>query len=77
MAVKYIELSNQGVDLETLEKMALGSLRRAVFDGDMETGSVMAGQISGLVKEIKSVKDVLKSLFDPVDQYRLSLEVMK
>jgi enoyl-[acyl-carrier protein] reductase II len=77
MAVKYIELSNQGVDLETLEKMTLGSLRRAVFDGDMETGSVMAGQISGLIKEIKSVKDVLQSLFDPVDQYRLSLEVMK
>ena len=77
MAVKYIELSNQGVDLETLEKMTLGSLRRAVFDGDMETGSVMAGQISGLVKEIKTVEEVLQNLFDPVDQYRLSLEVMR
>ncbi len=43
----------------------------------METGSVMAGQISGLVKEIKTVEEVLQSLFDPVDQYRLSLEVMR
>ncbi len=76
MAVKYNVLSAQGVDLETLEKLTLGSLRRAVFDGDMDHGSVMAGQISGLIKEIRSVKEVLQSLFDGVNQYKQSLEVM-
>ena len=76
MAVKYNELASQGVPLVELEKMTLGSLRRAVFDGDMDHGSVMAGQISGLVKEIKSVKEVLSQLFDHVNDYKFSLEVM-
>jgi len=76
MAVKYIEMTKQGYDLLALEKLTLGSLRKAVFDGDMENGSIMAGQIAGLVKEIKTVKDVLSSLFDDVNAYKDQLEVM-
>ncbi|BCR36301.1 enoyl-[acyl-carrier-protein] reductase FabK [Mariniplasma anaerobium] len=76
MAVKYNELSQQGINLEELEKMTLGSLRRAVFDGDMQTGSIMAGQISGLIHEIRTVKEVLESLFDGVNAYKDSLEVL-
>jgi enoyl-[acyl-carrier protein] reductase II len=76
MAVKYNEMSQKGIDLEELEKMTLGSLRRAVFDGDMKTGSIMAGQISGLIHEIRTVKEVLESLFDNVNQYKDSLEVL-
>jgi enoyl-[acyl-carrier protein] reductase II len=76
MAVKYNEMSQQGIDLEELEKMTLGSLRRAVFDGDMQTGSIMAGQISGLIHEIRTVKEVLESLFDGVNLYKDSLEVL-
>jgi len=76
MAVEYLAMSNQGVPLAELEKLTLGSLRRAVFDGNMDTGSFMAGQISGLVKEIRTVKAVLESLFDGVNQYKDQLEVM-
>lgn len=76
MAVKYNELSLKGVDIMELEKMTLGSLKRAVFDGDMETGSIMAGQISGLVHSIRPVKKVLEDLFDDVEQYKQSLEVL-
>ena len=76
MAVEYISMSNQGVSLLELEKLTLGSLRRAVFDGDLDRGSFMAGQISGLVKEIKTVKEVLESLFDDVNKYKESLEIM-
>ncbi|HCB67570.1 MAG: 2-nitropropane dioxygenase [Tenericutes bacterium GWC2_39_45] len=76
MAVEYLSMSNQGVPLAELEKLTLGSLRRAVFDGNMDTGSFMAGQISGLVKEIRTVKAVLESLFDGVNQYKDQLEVM-
>nr|MCR5082326.1 hypothetical protein [Parasporobacterium sp.] len=47
---------------EELEKYTLGSLRRAVFDGDTQTGSLMAGQVSGALKEIKTVEDALKDL---------------
>ncbi len=76
MAVKYIEMTKQGYDLEELEKLTLGSLRKAVFDGDMDNGSVMAGQIAGLVKEIRTVKQVLEDLFDGVNQYKDQLEVL-
>ena len=43
-----------------LEELTLGSLRRAVYDGDIENGSVMAGQIAGLVSELRSVKNIIE-----------------
>ncbi len=76
MAVEYLNMSMKGVPLEELEKLTLGSLRKAVFDGDLDGGSFMAGQVSGLVKEIKTVKEVLESLFDHVNEYKKDLEVM-
>lgn len=76
MAVEYLRIAEQGVPLAELEKLTLGSLRRAVFDGDIDRGSFMAGQISGLIKEIKPVQQVLSELFDGVDQYRQQLSVL-
>jgi len=76
MSTEYMELTKQNVPLEELERLTLGSLRRAVFDGDLEKGSFMAGQISGLIKEIRSVKEVLESLFEPVKEYKDQLEVL-
>jgi enoyl-[acyl-carrier protein] reductase II len=69
-------MASEGIPLVELEKLTLGSLRRAVFDGNLDTGSFMAGQISGLVKEVKTVKEVISSLFDGVDQYRKELVVL-
>jgi len=76
MAVEYLRIAEQGVPLAELEKLTLGSLRRAVFDGDVDRGSFMAGQISGLIKEVKSVQQVLSELFDGVDLYRQQLSVL-
>lgn len=76
MAVKYIEMTKQGYDLMALEKLTLGSLRKAVFDGDMENGSIMAGQIAGLVKSVLSVKEVLENMFEGINTYKDDLEVM-
>ncbi|MCF7931161.1 MAG: nitronate monooxygenase family protein [Acholeplasmataceae bacterium] len=76
MAIEYLNMSTAGVPLVELEKLTLGSLRRAVFDGDLDRGSFMAGQISGLVKEVKTVKEVLQALFDGVNEYKENLEVM-
>lgn len=45
-----------------LEELTLGSLRRAVYDGDVENGSVMAGQIAGLVNEIRPVKNIIEDV---------------
>lgn len=76
MAVEYLRIAEQGVPLAELEKLTLGSLRRAVFDGDLDKGSFMAGQISGLIKEVKTVQQVLSDLFDGVDHYREQLVVL-
>jgi len=76
MAREYLSLSQQGVALEELEKLTLGSLRRAVFDGNIETGSFMAGQVAGMVKEIRTVSEVIQSLFEPVNNYKDHLEIL-
>ncbi len=64
MAREYLKLEAQGADREELEKITLGGLRRAVIDGDVVRGSVMAGQVCGQLKEIRPVADILKSLYE-------------
>ena len=49
MTKEYIKKEQEGVPFEELERMTLGSLRKAVMDGDILNGTVMAGQIAGLV----------------------------
>jgi enoyl-[acyl-carrier protein] reductase II len=76
MAREYLEMVKQGFDREELEKLTLGSLRRAVLDGNIETGSFMAGQVSGLIKEIRPVKKILEDLFDGIDKFKDELVVL-
>ncbi len=64
MSREYIELERQAADREELEKITLGGLRRAVLDGDVKRGSVMMGQVAGLIKEIKPVQKVLEDLIN-------------
>lgn len=64
MAREYLKLEAQGADREELEKITLGGLRRAVIDGDVVRGSVMAGQVCGQLKEIRPVADIIKSLYE-------------
>ncbi|MFH0993402.1 MAG: DUF561 domain-containing protein [bacterium] len=76
MATEYLEMSKNGATLEELEKLTLGSLRRAVFDGNLDTGSFMAGQIAGLVKEVRPMQEVIASLFVGVEAYKNGLKVL-
>jgi len=76
MATEYLEMSKNGATLEELEKLTFGSLRRAVFDGNLDTGSFMAGQIAGLVKEIRPMQAVIASFFDGVEIYKNELKVL-
>ena len=62
MSREYVRLEQQGATLEELEKLTLGALRRAVFDGDVDTGSVMAGQVAGMLHEIRPVREIFESL---------------
>ena len=62
MTRQYLELEKSGADFMELEKLTLGSLRNAVMDGDVVNGTVMAGQIAGLIKEEKSCKEILEEI---------------
>ena len=64
MAREYLKLEASGADREQLEKITLGGLRRAVQDGDMLRGSVMAGQVCGQLKEIRPVSIILEELYE-------------
>lgn len=64
MARKYLMLEKEGATLEELEKITLGGLRRAVLEGDVETGSVMTGQVAGMIKEIRPVREILESIYN-------------
>lgn len=63
MAREYLALEKRGATLEELETHTLGGLRRAVFDGDMEYGSVMSGQVAGMLHEIKPVRQIFEELY--------------
>ena len=64
MSREYVRQEKAGADKMALEKYTLGSLRRAVFDGDTETGSLMAGQVAGMLKGVRPVADILDELMD-------------
>ena len=68
MTRKYIELEKKGAGFEELEKLTLGGLRKAVVDGDVANGSVMSGQIAGLVKERMSCQALIQKLVSETDQ---------
>lgn len=67
MTKTYLERERAGASLEELEFLTLGGLRKAVVDGDIVNGSVMAGQVAGLVKEEMSCKDLIRKLVSETD----------
>ena len=67
MTRQYLELEKSGADFMELEKLTLGSLRNAVIDRDVVTGTVMAGQISGLIKEEKSCKEIVEDIMSEAE----------
>ncbi|WP_432665141.1 enoyl-[acyl-carrier-protein] reductase FabK [Wukongibacter baidiensis] len=61
-AKEFQKLEKSTNDVEELEKLGAGKLRLSVVDGDIDNGSVMAGQIAGLVKDIKSCKEIIEEM---------------
>ncbi len=62
MSKKYLEMEKLGSNTLEMEKLTLGALRRAVFEGDMDNGSVMMGQVAGMCDKRLSVKEILDNL---------------
>mgnify|MGYP002535351998 FL=1 len=67
MTKKYLKMEQEGAPFEELELMTLGGLRKAVVDGDVKTGSVMSGQIAGLVNEQMSCQALIQKLVRETD----------
>ena len=62
MAREYVKQEKAGLDKTELEKYTLGALRRAVFDGDTKTGSLMAGQAAGQLKEVRPMSEIFEEM---------------
>lgn len=62
MSREYVRQEKAGVDKAALEQFTLGSLRKAVFDGDTVNGSLMAGQAAGLLHEVRPVAQILDEM---------------
>ena len=73
MAREYLKLEANAASREELEQITLGGLRRAVVDGDMKTGSVMAGQVCGQLKEIRPVADILRDMYEEAKKVVINL----
>lgn len=74
MAKAYLQKEAAGADRMELEKFTLGSLRKAVQEGDTDNGSLMAGQISGLVHEIRPLAEIFRSLDAEAREVIMKLE---
>lgn len=58
------ELEREGAGFEEIEKIAVGALKKASREGDVNNGSVMAGQVCGIIKEINTVEEVIGELVE-------------
>lgn len=65
---EYIKIEKSNPNSEKLESLTRGALRKAVIEGDTENGSVMAGQIAGLVKKEQSCKEIIEELMTEFDK---------
>lgn len=68
MTRHYLELESQGAGFEELENLTVGGLRKAVVEGDVKNGSVMAGQIAGMVKERMSCRALIQKIMKEADE---------
>ena len=68
MTRQYIELEEEGKSFEELEYLTLGGLRKAVMDGDITNGVVMAGQIAGMVKKEQTCKEMIDEMMEQAEK---------
>jgi enoyl-[acyl-carrier protein] reductase II len=71
---EFEKLEDRKASREEFEVFGSGALRKAVVEGDIKNGSVMAGQISGLICDIKPCKEIIKDL---IKEYNENLENLR
>ena len=73
MAREYVRQERAGATKEELEVYTLGSLRKAVFDGNVKEGSLMAGQVAGQLHEIRPAAVILEEMYTSFYQLKKDL----
>ena len=73
MAREYLKKEKAGAELMELETFTLGSLRKAVIDGDTKNGSLMAGQVAGQLKEILPLRTIFQNIMAEYEQVRKTI----
>lgn len=68
MSREYLKLEQSGASMEELEKLTLGALRKAVVEGDVINGTMMAGQIAGLVKKEQSCAEMITEIMTQAEE---------
>jgi len=63
---EYIEMEKRGASADELENLGAGKLRSAVIDGDVDYGSVMIGQVAGMVTEVKTVEQIVQEIISGI-----------
>lgn len=61
---EYKRFDKENISLEEYEKLGIGALRRAAIDGDVDMGTVMAGQIAGLICKKQSAEEIIEEMFN-------------
>ena len=64
MTKEYLKLEKEGASLEELEYLTLGALRKAVIDGDVVNGTLMAGQIAGMVSKEQTCREMIQEIME-------------
>ncbi|MCI6691588.1 MAG: DUF561 domain-containing protein [Clostridium sp.] len=68
MTIKFLELEKRGASRDEFEELGTGALRKAAIDGDIENGSVMIGQISGIINKITSVEEAIEAMISEAEE---------
>lgn len=69
------KLEKEGADQEAFDKLGVGALRRAAVEGDVNNGSVLAGQIAGMITKEQSTKEIIEELMSGVkESFKLQVE---
>lgn len=66
LARTYLQLEKDGASIEEIEKIGVGALRKAV-EGDIDNGSLMSGQIAGLINKEQTCKEIIEELFNEAE----------
>ena len=72
MTKEYLRMEKEGASFEELEKLGLGALRRAVMEGDVVNGTVMAGQIAGMVNKEQTCREMIEEIMVQAERLLLN-----